>query len=160
MSLKVEQVIDKPVSQVFRFVATEHFSNHPRWDPAWVEMIPTSPGPVRTGATVRVVRVEHNQRLEGSATVTLYEPDRAFAAVLRFGPFVLQQRVLLHRLAERSTHLALTIDTTARGVMGLLLHVMRWRFRSNMTRSLGTIKRLVEAEAGSSPGAWCLTADA
>ncbi len=91
MRLKAEQVIDRPASQVFQFVATEHFSNHPKWDPAWVEMTPTSPRPRGVGTTARLVRLEGRRRLEGVAEVTTYESDRAFAGVLRFGPFVLRQ---------------------------------------------------------------------
>ncbi len=144
MRLSASQVIERPPAEVFRFVATEHFSNHPKWDAAWVEMTPTSPGPARAGTTAHVVRVERGQRLEGMAEVTSYEPDHAFAAVLRFGPFVLQQRLLLHPLAASTTHLPLTIDTSARGTSGLLLPLMRRQFRRSMIGSLGAIKELVE----------------
>ena len=147
MRVQVEQVIDRPASQVFRFVAAEHVSTHPKWDPAWVEMPPAPPEPARVGTTAHLVRVERGQRIERTATVMRYEPDRAFAAVLRFGPFVLQQRVVLQPLDEHTTHLALTIDTTASGVMGLLLPVMRRQFRTAMNNSVGTIKHLIEAEA-------------
>lgn len=145
MHPKAEQVIDRPAAQVFQFVATDHFSNHPKWDAAWVEMTPTSPGPLRAGTTTRVVRIERGQRLEGVAEGTTYEPDHAFAAVLRFGPFVLQQRLLLHPLTGRTTHLALTIDTKAAGALGLLLPLMRRQFRRSMAASLRTSRQLVEA---------------
>ncbi len=49
MRLQAEEYIDAPPSDVFRFVATEHFDNHPRWDPSVVEMTPTSHGPVHRG---------------------------------------------------------------------------------------------------------------
>ena len=54
------------------------------------------------------------------------------------------QRLLLHPLTGRSTHLALTIDTTAAGALGLLLPLMRRQFRRSMAESLRTIKQLVE----------------
>jgi hypothetical protein len=43
---------DQPAAEdVFRFVATDHFQNHPKWDPAVEQMTPASPGPMAQGAT-------------------------------------------------------------------------------------------------------------
>ena len=33
MKLELSQVIDRPPAEVFRFIATNHVLNHPRWDP-------------------------------------------------------------------------------------------------------------------------------
>jgi hypothetical protein len=61
MRLQAEEMIERPPSEVFRFVATEHFMNHPKWDPSVVEMIPTSPGPTHRGSTARLVRSRARQ---------------------------------------------------------------------------------------------------
>lgn len=146
MRLQAEELIEKPAHEVFRFVATDHFQNHPRWDPGLVEMTATSPGPMGVGSTARVVRNDRGRRSEGVSTVTEYEPDRRFATKSRFGPFELDQRVVCHPAAEDSTRLLLTIETTASGVMSVALPLLRRQFRRNMTRSLRTIKRSVESE--------------
>ena len=47
------QVIERPPAEVFRFVATDHFQNHPKWDPAVTYINKTSPGPMGVGTTTR-----------------------------------------------------------------------------------------------------------
>jgi len=67
--------IERARAEVFRFVASEHFINHPRRDPDLVEMEQTSPGSVAAGTTARVVRRQGMRTIEGVAEVTAYEPD-------------------------------------------------------------------------------------
>jgi hypothetical protein len=143
--LRAEELIEKPASDVFRFVATEHFQNHPTWDPALLEMTPTSPGPIGRGSTARLVRSDGGRRSEGIITVTEYEPDRHFAATSRFGPFELRQDVVCEPVGQHRTRLRLAIDTRASGVMRLMLPLLRRQFRATMTRSLRTIKQHVES---------------
>ncbi len=144
MRLQAEEDIDAAPSDVFRFVATEHFGNHPKWDPAVVEMTQTSPGPMRRGLTARLVRNDGGRRTEGVVTVTEYRPDSHFAAVVEFGPFRLDQQTRCAPGATGGTHLTLVIDTRATGPLRLLLPLMRPRFAKTMRASLRTIKRHVE----------------
>jgi hypothetical protein len=144
MRLTVEQLIQKPPSEVFRFVATHHFENHPKWDPSIVELTPTSPGPMGEGATARLVRNDRGRRVDGNITVTEYKPDRSFATVSRFGPFQLHQRAVCDAVPDGVTRLRLTIDTRAKGSLRLLLPLLRSRFRQTMNTSLRTIKQHVE----------------
>jgi uncharacterized protein YndB with AHSA1/START domain len=142
--LQVEQEIDAAPSDVFRFVATDHFTNHPTWDPAVLEMTPTTPGPLRPGTTARVVRGDRGKRTEGRLTVTDYEPDQRFAATTEFGPFRLRQRVTCAPTADGGTRLTLAIETRARGPFRVLLPLLRRRFLRTMRSSLQTIARHVE----------------
>ena len=144
MRLQAEQDIDAAPSAVFRFVATDHLANHPKWDPAVLEMTSTSPGPLQPGTTARVVRSDRGRRVEGSLTVIEYEPDAHFAAATEFGPLRLQQRVTCAATTHGGTHLTLTIDTQARGPLGVLLPLLRRRFLRTMRGSLKAIKRHVE----------------
>ena len=137
--------IDAPPSEVFRFVATEHFQNHPKWDPAVLEMTRTSPGPMGPGTTARLVRSDAGRRTEGIVTVTRFEPDRAFAAVVEFGPFRLDQHAICSPTTNGGTRLTLVIDTRAKGPLRLLLPVMRPRFATTMRTSLESIRQHVEA---------------
>jgi hypothetical protein len=125
-------------------VATEHFDNHPRWDPSIVEMTPTSPGPVHRGATARVVRNDGGRLIEGTVTVTEYQPDSHFAAVVELGPFRLEQQALCFPGTTGGTHLVLVIDTRAKGPRRLLLPLMRPRFARTMRASLRSIREHVE----------------
>jgi len=145
--LSASQVIQRPPTEVFRFVATEHFQNHPKWDPAVTSITQTSPGPMGVGTTARLVRTDRGRRVEGSIEVTEYQPVRSFTEVSRFGPFTLHARATLAPVAPSSTRLELVIDTRARGVIRLLLPLMKGTFRKTMARSLRIIKQQVEATA-------------
>jgi Polyketide cyclase / dehydrase and lipid transport len=143
--ISLEKVIARPPRTVFDFVATHHFQNHPKWDPDVLEMTQTSPGPVATGTTARVVRRQGGSRVEGTATVTEYEPDRSAAWEVRFGQFVLDQRAeLTPEEEEAATRLRLAIRTRASGPMRLLVPLLRGRFRRTMEHSLATIADLLE----------------
>ena len=140
-----ETVVQRPPDSVFAFVATQHFQNHPKWDPDVVEMTQTSPGPVRVGTTARVIRRQGRRRAEGTATVVEYEPDRHAAWDVRFGAFRLDQRAqFIPEDGGAATRLRLSISTTARGPMALLLPLLGGRFRETMTQSLRRITALLE----------------
>jgi hypothetical protein len=130
---------------VFRLVATDHFQNHPKWDPAVTAITQTSPGPMGVGTTARLVRTDRGRRVEGTMEVTEYQPVSSFTEVSRFGPFTLHAGARLVPVAPSSTRLQLVIDTHARGVIRLLLPLMRGTFRKTMARSLRIIKQHVEA---------------
>jgi Polyketide cyclase / dehydrase and lipid transport len=141
----VERVVRAPPAEVFDHVAAHHFENHPRWDPDVVEMKQTSPGAVGVGTTASVVRRQGKRRVEGVATVTAYEPVRSAAWRVDFGQFQLQQDVaFVPEEAGAVTRLSLGIETTAHGLLRLLLPLMRPRFRSTMERSVASIAALVE----------------
>jgi carbon monoxide dehydrogenase subunit G len=145
--LAASQVIERPPAEVFRFVATEHFQNHPKWDPAVTAITQTSPGPMGVGTTARLGRTDRGRRVEGTMEVTEYQPDRSFTEVSRFGPFTLHARATLAPVAAASTRLELVIDTRARGAIRLLVPLMRGTFRKTMARSLRSIKEQLEATA-------------
>jgi hypothetical protein len=145
--VSVESIVDRPPEVVFDFVARHQFENHPRWDPDLVEMSQTSLGPMGIGTAARVVRRQGRRRVEGTATVRAYEPDRVAAWDVRFGPFRLDQRAEL--IPERdgaATRLRLSIDTTAHGPVRVILPLLCPRFRKSMTQSLSTIAALLEDE--------------
>ena len=142
--VQVSQIINRPPDEVFRHVATDHFHNHPKWDPNVVEMVQTSTGPMRVGTTARLVRQDGGKRVEGAVEITEYEPDRCFAAVVSFGPFVLDERATVEPVGALSSQLTLTIDNQATGLMRVLLPLLRGRFRRTMTESVRRIKDMVE----------------
>jgi hypothetical protein len=137
--------VERPPEAVFDFVARRHFENHPRWDPDLLEMRQTSAGPVGPGTTARVIRRQGRRRVEGTATVVEYVPDRHAAWDVRFGPFRLDQRAdFVPERDGAATRLRLSIDTSARGLIGVVVPLLRGRFRKTMTDSLETVAALLE----------------
>jgi hypothetical protein len=143
----VERIVQRPPEVVFDFVARHHFENHPRWDPDLLEMSQTSSGPVGVGTTARVIRRQGRRRVEGTATVMEYEPDRRAAWDVRFGPFRLDQRAeFVPERGGAATRRRLSIDTSARGPIRMIVPLLRGRFRKAMTQSLQTVAALLETE--------------
>jgi Polyketide cyclase / dehydrase and lipid transport len=143
--VKVERTLHRPPENVFNFVATNHFQNHPRWDPDLLEMKQTSPGPVQVGTTAHVVRRQGRRTVDGKATVTEYQPNRSAAWEVEFGPFLLRQRVELAPENDGAdTRLQLSIDTRARGPIKVIVPLLRGRFRRTMEQSLTTIGTLLD----------------
>lgn len=79
--VSAEKLMHSPPGTVFDLVAAHHFENHPRWDPDVLEMNQTSPGTVGVGTKANIVRRQGNRRVEGTATVTEYQPDQSAAWV-------------------------------------------------------------------------------
>src|SRR5205823_4388541 len=72
------------------------------------------PGPMSKGLPHGSFAMTRGKVIEGTITVTEYEPVRAFAAISRFGPFTLRQRASLESAPGGTTQLHLAIDSVAR----------------------------------------------
>ncbi len=143
--VKAEKLLHRPPKTVFDFVAAHHFENHPRWDPDVLEMNQTSLGAVGVGTEAAIVRRQGNRRVEGTATVTEYQPDRSAAWDVQFGPFRLHQRVeLTPEQGGAATRLRLSIETRAKGPVRLMIPLLRSRFRKTMEQSLTRIASVLE----------------
>ena len=89
MRLDVSESIQRPPADVFRFVATDHVKNHPRWDPE-MSLVQETPGPIGVGTRIRRVRTRGESRIEGEMEITEYDPDRTLGAVIHDGPMKLR----------------------------------------------------------------------
>jgi Polyketide cyclase / dehydrase and lipid transport len=143
--VSAEKLMHSPPGTVFDLVAAHHFENHPRWDPDVLEMNQTSPGTVGVGTKANIVRRQGNRRVEGTATVTEYQPDQSAAWDVQFGPFLLRQRVeLAPDQGGAATRLRLSIETRAKGLVRLIVPLLRSRFRKTMEQSLTRIASFLE----------------
>ena len=143
--VKAEKLLHSPPKTVFDFVAAHHFENHPRWDPDVLEMNQTSPGTVGVGTKADLVRRRGNRQVEGTATVTEYQPDQSAAWDVQFGPFLLRQRVELSPdQGGAATRLRLSIETQGKGPVRLMVPLLRSRFRKTMEQSLTRIASILE----------------
>jgi hypothetical protein len=73
MKLDVSESIARPPADEFRFVATDHVQNHPRWDPQ-MSLVQETPGPIGVRTRIRRRRAAGESRVEGEMEITEYEP--------------------------------------------------------------------------------------
>ena len=108
-SLSLSQVIERPPSAVFRFLATDHVANHPRWDPN-MSLTQVTPGPIGVGTTIRRSYLPDDVRVDGEMEVVEYEPDHAFGLVIRDGPVEMRARTTIGPQGDGASLLTLTIE--------------------------------------------------
>lgn len=68
--------IDRPISQVFSFVAEHFFENYPKWALEVVEFKPINNNPLRVGALARQTRLDQGHKVESTFEIERYEKDR------------------------------------------------------------------------------------
>ena len=140
MRVDVSVVIDRPVRDVFRFVAHDHVRNHPRWDPD-MQLEQVSKGPVAAGTIIRRRHTHRGTPVEGTMEVVEYEPDRAFGAVIREGATEIRGRMTFAAESRHRTVLTISVDVP---VMDESTDATP--LRSLMERSAVNIKHLVESD--------------
>ncbi len=58
--------IDKPITEVFSFVAEDFFENYPKWAPEVVDFKPINSNPMQEGALARQTRIEQGHKVEST----------------------------------------------------------------------------------------------
>jgi len=136
VKLGVSESIERPPADVFRFVATDHVENHPRWDPQ-LSLVQETPGPIGVGTRIRRSRTGGESRVEGEMEITEFDPDRAMAAVIRDGPMEMRSWMTVEPEGEGS-RLTFTVESDDAPVD---------RMEEPIRGSLRRIKEMVEGEA-------------
>ena len=62
LAIRVSEVIDRPVEEVFRVHALEHVKNHPRWDPH-MRLEQVSDGPIGVGTIIKRVNTRSGSQI-------------------------------------------------------------------------------------------------
>jgi len=109
VQIEVQEIIDRSPADVFRFIATEHVRNHPRWDPL-MELEQVSEGPIGVGTVIRRRHTHSGEPIEGTMEVVEYEPDRVFGMVIHDGPVEMRSRMSFDPEGQESTRLTGIID--------------------------------------------------
>lgn len=109
MRLELTQVIDRPVPEVFRFIATDHVRNHPRWDPK-MTLEQLTDGPMGVGSVIRRRHTHAGAATEGTMEVVEFEPDRALGFVIRDGQVEMHSRMTFISEGPDRTRIAARLD--------------------------------------------------
>jgi len=141
-------VIDRPVDDVFRFQADEHYRNHPRWDPAVLSLRPIDDRPAGLGS-----RFEITRRMLGRAQTDVFEfvewerPNRLAIETSQPG-FQLRITAVCTPLGAGQTQLVVGGTAKLGGVRALVAPLIRPKLAREARGNLERIKAMVEADAG------------
>lgn len=140
--LQVSEIINRPVSDVFQFVARDHVRNHPRWDPD-IELEQISDGPLGLGTVIR----RRNYRsgtppIEGTMKVVEFVPDRSMGTEIRDGQFVMYGRSILEPIGDNQTNITIRVELPDLDESTADTSFLK----SRMERSIQNMKALIESE--------------
>jgi hypothetical protein len=134
--------ISRPAPEVFAFLAAA--DNYPRWQEGIVHIEQLDPGPWRAGTRIRTVHAFLWWRsLVDDSEITAIEPGTAFSTRGGIGTTRYREEF---RLKPRpgGASLAYTAEIEPGGVFRFIRPLAAWSFRSQMLRSLGNLKRLLD----------------
>jgi hypothetical protein len=136
VKLELSESIDRPPTDVFRFVATDHVKNHPRWDPE-MSLVQETPGPIGVGTRIHRTRTRGESQIEGEMEITEYDPDRTMGGVTRDGPIELRSLMTVAPEGEAASRLTFTVESD-----NAPLAMMEEPIKGSLRR----IKELIEGE--------------
>jgi len=141
MSVKIQisEVIDRSVTEVFRFYAHEHVRNHPRWDP-FMQLEQVTDGPIGIGTIIKRINSRSGKPVEGTMEVVRFEPNREMGMITHDGPVEIHGRATFEAVGEDQTILTMHVEIP--GVDESMGSMMT----SAIQKSLQNIKQLVESE--------------
>ncbi len=137
--VQYSQVIDRPISKVFHFIADEHVRNHPRWDPD-IELWLDDNGPIGVGTLIHRRNSRHGTPVEGTMEVVEFEPNRSMATVIHDGPMEIRGRINFEAVNENQTKMTTIVDIPS------MDESMTGFLTSRMERSGQNQKQLIETE--------------
>ena len=109
MKLELTQIIDRPPAEVFRFIATNHVQNHPRWDPK-MELQQMTDGPIGVGTVIRRRHTHTGAPAEGTMEIVEFVPPHVMGLVIHDGPLEMYSRMTFEPHGQNATRITGTLD--------------------------------------------------
>jgi uncharacterized membrane protein len=135
--------IDRPVADVFRFIA--HVENTPKWQPAVIESVQITEGPLRVGSQFREVATMMGRRVTTVCEVTEYVPERKLGwKATSTGPFSYATSYTFTPAGNR-TRIDIVGTFSLRGLWRLLEPVVKSEVRKESAQELTTMKAAIES---------------
>ena len=109
MKIEMSEVINHPISDVFKFYADDHLENHPRWDPE-MQLSSATDGEVGIGTVFNRRHTHFGDPVEGLMTVIEFERDQAFGLAIDDGTGEWFGRLRFEAIGESATRVSLLAD--------------------------------------------------
>jgi len=147
LGIEAETVIDRPAAEVFQFVAVDHCTNHPLWDPSVMEIVPPAGGVMAPAARLDIVRRTLGRSESLTFEVTEWQPPSRMTIATRSPNFDLSLASNIESLGDGRTRLVLRARARVSGPRALLVPIMKVKFGAEIKHNLSRIKQLVENAA-------------
>lgn len=144
INLDLSTLIDRPVKDVFAFVANPN--NMPKWNSAVVSIQQITPRAVGVGTKFKSIGEALGRRIEGEVQVTAYEPDSKCGFQMNAGPMQINA-TLTFKTVGTGTKLSLNAQGNPAGVFKLAEGVMSGQVKSMMEANLARLKSVLEKGA-------------
>ena len=153
LEFQAQTVIDRPPAEVFEFVAVDHCTNHPLWDPSVLRIVPPAGGPMALGAHLDIVRRTLGRTESLTFEVTDWTPPSAMTITTRSRNFDLSLASEIEGLGDGRSRLVLHARARVSGPRALLVPIMKVKFAAEIGNNLLRIRRHIEAGGVTSPAA-------
>ncbi len=143
--IKGEIVIERPVEEVFDFVADER--NEPRYNKAMLRAEKVSDGPIGRGTRFRAEMASMGRRTEMTTEFTGYEPPHRLASSTHMSTMDIHGALTFDPV-DGGTRMRWSWDLKPRGAFKLMTPLIRFMGRRLEERIWGSLKKLLEAQEG------------
>lgn len=144
INLELTTLIDKPVKDVFTFVANPN--NMSKWNSAVVSIEQITAGEVGVGTKFKTVGEALGRRIEGEMQVESYEPDSKCSFQLQAGPMQMNL-TMTFKTVGTGAKLNLNVQGNPAGIFKLAEGVMTGQIKSMMEGNLNKLKSVLESGA-------------
>lgn len=135
--------VDRPADEVFdRLVRIEDL---PRWQPAILEAMLTSPGPIGVGSTLRIVVGAAGQRSEATGTVTEFDRPRLIALKATASSAEITARVEVAPLTATSSRVSIGTAVALGGMLRFVEGIARSRIEAEAPAAAAAAKTWLES---------------
>ena len=141
INLDFGTLIDKPVKDVFAFVADPN--NMPKWNSAVVSLEQVTPGDVGVGTKFKSVGEMMGRRVEGEMQVVAYEPDSKCGFQVNAGPMQVTM-TMTFKTVGTGTKISLNAQGNPAGFFKIAEGVMTGRVKTMMEENLARLKSSLE----------------
>jgi Polyketide cyclase / dehydrase and lipid transport. len=146
LTYELHMPVRRSVEEVFDFVGTHYFENHPRWEREVIEVRRLTDGPVGVGDRAVMVRQEYGRRSEAPLEVTAFEPPRTIAFRHVDSPMLFELALVMAPAGATSTDLSVHVRVGLQGRYRLLTPMFAFNLPRIGKRIMRTMVELIEAE--------------
>jgi hypothetical protein len=148
ITVEVSEIINRPIEEVFTFVADER--NTVRWQDGLIEVKVTPDGPTGVGTQVHQVRKFMGRRIESTAVITEFIPNSKSVFKTLEGPTQVEGYTAFEPV-DGGTRITGHMEMKSVGFMAVAEPLVSSGLRRGLQKNLGDLKDLLESGVLAAP---------